>query len=302
MESLPAVVRKRVRALKKLQDKHREIDNEFEEEIRQLELKYHQKHTPLWQKRAAIIAGEVEPTEEEAGPEEESEVPKIEEIKEEEKLDESTKGIPDFWLTALQNNQYFEATITEKDADALKFLSDISFEYLPEEPWSFVLIFKFTLDNPFLESHVIKKTYHIKKEDDGESVCETIDATELLWKEGKNLLQDLTGGLADEGGSFFLFFTPPEIKGKKPAPEIVDKMNLDFMMAVELKDKIIPGAIRWWTGEALMDEDDDDDFGEDEEDDGEDEDYHSDEDEDWTPPAGGESGGQDAPAPECKQQ
>lgn len=81
-------------------------------------------------------------------------------------------------------------------------------------------------------------------------------------------------------------------------------MNVDFAMAVELKDKIIPGAIRWWTGEALLDEGEDA-FGEDEEGeegDDDEEDYHSDEDEDWTPPAGQSGTGQEAPAPECKQQ
>jgi len=81
-------------------------------------------------------------------------------------------------------------------------------------------------------------------------------------------------------------------------------MNVDFAMAVELKDRIIPSAIRWWTGEALMDEDDgfggdDDELGEDDDEDGEEE-YNSEEDEEWTPATG--EGGQDAPAPECKQQ
>jgi len=85
---------------------------------------------------------------------------------------------------------------------------------------------------------VMKKTYHIKKQDEGESICETVDSTELVWKEGKDLVKGCKGGLADEEGSFFCFFTPPDIKeGAKPSSKAVDKMNVDFAMAVELKDK-----------------------------------------------------------------
>lgn len=87
-----------------MQAKHAVIDNEFEEEVRQLEVKYYQRHLPLWQRvplplfyrlldrtswrffsfqRSAIIAGTEEPTEEEVGADdEEEEAPKIEEIKE----------------------------------------------------------------------------------------------------------------------------------------------------------------------------------------------------------------------------
>lgn len=39
-----------------------------------------------------------------------------------------------------------------------------------------MLVFTFASDNPFLSSTVMKKTYHIKKQDDGESICETIDS------------------------------------------------------------------------------------------------------------------------------
>ena len=115
----------------------------------------------------------------------------------------AAKGVPDFWLTALQNNHFFDAAITEKDIEVLRFLEDVSFDYVTDEPWvgsynvcgpflltntnpkppqSFVLTFRFAADNPFLESTVMKKTYHIKKQDDGETICETVDSYVLQWK------------------------------------------------------------------------------------------------------------------------
>ena len=62
MKSLPAPVRRRLKALKKLQMERVKVESKFYEEIHQLEAKYAAKFTPLDERRAHIISGDVEPT------------------------------------------------------------------------------------------------------------------------------------------------------------------------------------------------------------------------------------------------
>ena len=65
IESLPAPVRRRVAGLKGVQKEHSKLEAEFQEEVLQLEKKYFAKFTPLYQKRAKIVNGQEEPSEEE---------------------------------------------------------------------------------------------------------------------------------------------------------------------------------------------------------------------------------------------
>ena len=95
--------------------------------------------------------------------------------------------------------------------------------------------------------------------------------------------------------SFFDFFnpaTPPSDEDEEIDDEIEQKLELDYQLGEDIKEKLIPRAIDWFTGEALQFENDIGDFDEDEfededdEDDDEDErdedDEEEDEDEVWT--------------------
>ncbi|KAF3760215.1 hypothetical protein M406DRAFT_324727, partial [Cryphonectria parasitica EP155] len=75
IESLPTQVKKRVAGLKGIQKEHTKLEAEFQEEVLQLEKKYFAKFTPLYEKRAEIVNGKAEPTEQEiaAGEEEDEE-------------------------------------------------------------------------------------------------------------------------------------------------------------------------------------------------------------------------------------
>lgn len=85
--------------------------------------------------------------------------------------------------------------------------------------------------------------------------------------------------------SFFDFFnpaTPPTDEDEDIDEEIEQKLELDYQLGEDIKEKLIPRAIDWFTGEALRFEDmgefdDDEDEFEDEDDEDEDE---RDEDED----------------------
>lgn len=82
--------------------------------------------------------------------------------------------------------------------------------------------------------------------------------------------------------SFFNFFSPPQAPSDKAAADdedavgdIEDRLELDYQLGEDIKEKLIPRAIDWFTGEALAFESDSDEEGldpEDFDDDDEDED------------------------------
>ena len=85
--------------------------------------------------------------------------------------------------------------------------------------------------------------------------------------------------------SFFDFFnpaSPPSDEDEEVDDDIEAKLELDYQLGEDIKEKLIPRAIDWFTGEALQFEQGfDDDFDEDEfedEDDEDDEDLDRDED------------------------
>lgn len=65
IDTLPRNVQRRIQALKKLQFQYNEVEAEFMKEISRLEQQYQDKFHPIYHKRSAIIAGKVEPTDEE---------------------------------------------------------------------------------------------------------------------------------------------------------------------------------------------------------------------------------------------
>ncbi|KAF9945968.1 hypothetical protein BGZ72_000800, partial [Mortierella alpina] len=63
VQTLAPDVRRRVKGLKSLQNKHAVLEAEFQNEILALEKKYLALYTPLYEKRAEYISGKSEPTE-----------------------------------------------------------------------------------------------------------------------------------------------------------------------------------------------------------------------------------------------
>lgn len=194
VESLPAPVKKRVAGLKGVQKEHSKLEAEFQEEVLQLEKRYFAKFTPLYEKRAKIVNGETEPSEEEivAGEEDEEEDEDEEEKaeqsaadKKDEKSAADVKGIPEFWLSAMKNSSLAE-TITDHDEAALKSLTDIRMEYL-DRP-GFRLIFEFA-ENEFFTNKTISKTYYYQEENGygGDFIYDHAEGDKIDWKQGKDL-------------------------------------------------------------------------------------------------------------------
>lgn len=187
VESLPAPVRKRVAGLKGIQKQHSELEAEFQKEVLELEKKYFKRFTPLYEKRAKIVNGVEEPTEEEvkAGDEDDN-VEAMEQDKGEEPAADDVKGIPEFWLSSMKQQISLAEMITDRDESALKHLSDIRMEYL-EKP-GFRLIFEF-VDNEFFTNKTITKTYFYQEESGygGDFIYDHAEGDKIDWKAGKDL-------------------------------------------------------------------------------------------------------------------
>ena len=87
--------------------------------------------------------------------------------------------------------------------------------------------------------------------------------------------------------SFFNFFSPPKPPTEEEADDasstIEERLELDYQLGEDIKEKLIPRAIDWFTGEALQYEQLDDDLEDgqfEDEDDEDDEDLSEDRDED----------------------
>ncbi|KAJ9197075.1 hypothetical protein DTO166G4_6810 [Paecilomyces variotii] len=303
IESLPTPVRRRVAGLKGIQKEHAKLEAQFQEEVLQLEKKYFTKFTPLYQRRATIVNGAAEPTEEEiaAGKvdeEEEEEETKAEEPKKEETAATSVAGIPEFWLSAMKNQISLAEMITDRDEEALKHLVDIRMEYL-DRP-GFRLIFEFS-ENEFFTNKTITKTYYYQEESGygGDFIYDHAEGDKIDWKADKDLTvrieskkqrnkstkQTRVVKITVPTESFFNFFSPPKPPTDDDdtvATDIEERLELDYQLGEDIKEKLIPRAIDWFTGEALQfeelgdeldqdefdgDEDDEDDEDEDDEDD-----------------------------------
>jgi len=192
IESLPASVRKRVAGLKGVQKEHAKLETQFQEEVLELEKKYHVKFMPLYEKRTKIVTGQLEPTKEEieageqSDEEDEEDGEAMDAEKPEETADDNTKGIPEFWLSAMKNQVSLAEMITDRDEEALKSLIDIRMEYL-EKP-GFKLIFDFA-PNDFFSNKSISKTYLYQEENGygGDFIYDHAEGDKIEWKPTKDL-------------------------------------------------------------------------------------------------------------------
>jgi len=294
VESLPAPVRRRVAGLKGVQKEHSKLEAEFQEEVLELEKKYFAKFVPLYQKRSEIISGATEPTAEEvkAGEEDEERDDAAEPTEKSEEVSD-VKGIPEFWLSAMKNQVSLAEMITDRDEAALKELTDVRMEYL-EQP-GFRLIFEFA-ENEYFTNRTITKTYFYQNESGygGDFIYDHAEGDKIEWKAGKDLTVRIESKKQRNKNtkqtrvvkktvpteSFFNFFSPPKAPtdddDDDAASDIEERLELDYQLGEDIKEKLIPRAIDWFTGEALQFEELDDD--EMEEGDFEDEDDEEDDD------------------------
>lgn len=219
---------------------------------------------------------------------------KVVEVKEEgeEKADSGApKGIPGFWYNALKNNEMVEEVIHQRDEEALKALCDITAKNFDDPQKGFTLTFHF-MPNDYFTNTELTKTYHLVEDD--EILIEKCEGCDIDWKPGQDLTvvikkkkQKHKGGKntrvvtkEEPCETFFNFFKPPQVPDDDDEEEDDDVLEereelveQDYEIGRTIKDRIIPRAVDWFTGEAMprlpmfdhpggdMGDDDDDDEG-----------------------------------------
>jgi len=347
---MPPQVKRRIKALKKLQLEATHIESKFYEEVHALECKYHKQYEPLYTKRANVICGLHEPTEEEVAgmsdDEKEDELcaeikakvkiedllpPKDQKAKEEAENNKNkdVQGIPEFWLTIFKNVALLSEMVEEHDEPILKHLIDIQVILLEKNPMGFVLEFHFS-PNEFFSNSVLTKEYEMKCTPDetdpfafeGPEIYKCKGCT-IDWYKGKNVtvktikkkqkhksrgsVRTVTRTVQND--SFFNFFNPP-LLSDDPEAELDDDtqtlLTSDFEIGHYIRERIVPRAVLYFTGEALEGEED---YEEDDSEE-EDEEEEEEEDEDYNPNAANNAAkkaiaaglqGQN-PQGDCKQQ
>ncbi|XP_057651805.1 nucleosome assembly protein 1-like 1-B [Diorhabda carinulata] len=318
---LPLSVKRRIKALKKLQLDTTNIEAKFFKEVHDLECKYHKLYQPFYEKRNTIVNGTYEPTDEESQwpSDDESDLPEA--IKEKIKLDDTKKeteatdekGIPDFWLTIFRNVTLLSDMVQPHDVPILKCLTDIK-TICKEDPMKFILEFHFSA-NEYFTNTVLTKEYEMKcapEEDDpfsfeGPEIFKCTGCT-INWNKGKNVtvktvkkkqkhksrgvIRTVTKTVQND--SFFNFFSPPTIpedtKEEDVDEDLRNLLTTDFEIGHYIRERIVPRAVLFFTGEVCEDEDE---FEEEEEEDDDEDDGDSDD---------KETGGKVNKDQNCKQQ
>lgn len=288
-------VSKHVECLRHLQSQHDELEAQFLEERKALEAKYHKLYQPLYTKRYEIVNGLQEVDGVMSA--------ELDSIKEDQATEE--KGVPEFWLTAMKTHEVLAEEIKGQDEGALKFIKDIKWSRL-QNPEGFELEFYFN-PCPYFKNSVLTKTYHIIDESD--PILSQAIGSEIEWYPEKCLTTKVvkrkqrmvskktkTTMIIKNCESFFTFFNPPQIPENEDDlddddnDELQDRLKQDYNLGIIIRDKIIPHAVSWFTGEAIEedeldgidydgnddDEDDEDEVEDKENDDGDEEDNESD--------------------------
>merc|ERR1711997_590659 len=289
VDVLPPEVEQRVNALKNILLSNVKHEVEYYKELHQLDLKYQKLYDESHARRKEICDGNYEPSGQECewvDPQQDL-TKKLGELNIDEKKS-VVKGIPDFWLKVFQNSNetVLHGTLEPVDEPILKHLEDMTLT-MPDTNTGFTLNFVFS-PNEYFSNSVLTKEYELRNDYDKEDPLD-YDGPEVIkakgcqtdWKPGKNPgIKIVTKKVKPKGkgkggpklvkkeekrDTFFDFFNPPDMPEKKETEEeteALELLNEDFDIGLNIKEKLIPKAVLYFTGEIgdlEMDDDDDDD-------------------------------------------
>lgn len=243
--------------LKQLDEERSVIFKDYTKELNELKAKYQKFYDPLYVKRSEVLQSGGSSSED--------------------STITGTPALPNFWLKAFKNHTQIRDMIEPQDEAVLGYLRDVSFKWEDDiAQSSFSLLFTFA-PNPYFEPLVLVKTYNVEPDDTDHTansdVLSSTQSTKIEWKEGKDVTKKTvtkkqknkrtkaTRKITEtvDCPSFFNFFRSHEI----PDEENLEKMNEDQLEELEIiveadyqagciiREKIIPLAVNWFTGEAI---------------------------------------------------
>jgi nucleosome assembly protein 1-like 1 len=295
LKQLPAAMQGRVKALKNLQLDTVKAETEYYSEVHLLDVKYQTKFDEINQRRSRVIGGVHEPTGAELEwpsdtEDEEDDDPEVVLSKKVETLTlhpdfpADGHGLPKFWLHTLKNanEESLMGLVEPHDEPVLAHLTDITVVLNPEDTAGFTLKFHFE-ENPFFTNQVLTKEYGLRAGPDPEVPLQ-YDGPEIVsckgclidWKDNMDVTKKIMKvktisakkGKGDSpvkaitkeynADSFFKFFSPPVVKENGDLEDEGDQATLavDFDVGFAIKEKIIPRAVLYFTGEIFGDDDD----------------------------------------------
>ncbi|BES97456.1 Nucleosome assembly protein [Nesidiocoris tenuis] len=275
LSPLPEKLKRRLQGLKRLQAQTALLEARFFQEVHKLECRYHEEYSKLHAKRDYIVRGAVEPTDDELYPGEPVRLIQGELAEKLAKDKFEGPGVPDFWPTIFKNVAVLNEIVYPCDEPILKHLIDVRCS-LTENPMGFQLAFHFT-PNEYFKNPILTKDYFMKCEPDKEDPF-SFEGPEIFkaagcaidWNPGKNVtvktvkkkqkhkLRGQTRVVTKEvkADSFFNFFSPPEFPDD-PNVELDDEtlnlLSADFELGHYMRERIVPHAVLYYTGELLDD-------------------------------------------------
>jgi len=215
-------LQKAIQNMDEIQNKLDELTEKASVEILVVEQKYNKLRKPHYQKRNEIIG-----------------------------------NIPAFWATVFSNHPQVSSIVTEKDEEALQFLTEMEVEEFEDIKSGYKVSFRFK-ENPFFSNELLVKEFHISDESADDAPASK--STEIKWKAGKSLVPkpDLKAGakrgkddMSTGAATFFSWFSDAVEDGICEIGE-------------SLKDDIWPNPLQYFLND--INDSVEDDYDEDEDD------------------------------------
>ncbi|KAH8407169.1 hypothetical protein KR222_009964, partial [Zaprionus bogoriensis] len=228
------------------------LDVKMQREIYDMEKQYEQKHNVIFDKRKKILEL-VSPTSTSSAVTESITFLILyfySEFKKQNHGDSTpNENVSNFWLKVLKAS--YTEFISKKDEKILSHLIDIRTEHFNEAVVKFVIEFTFE-KNEFFKNRVLSKTYILNCLPDEEDPL-AYDGAEIVKCEGCHIewKQPFNTDKTDQP-SFFDFFNPPNLPEDPEDPNFCDInaiLQNDFELGFYLKERVIPKAIIFFTGE-----------------------------------------------------
>ncbi|XP_055632958.1 nucleosome assembly protein 1-like 1 [Toxorhynchites rutilus septentrionalis] len=251
--TLPPNIRMKIDALNKVQLQLLCKEADFHKRVFSMESEFQQNLNEIYEKRRQIVDGSYVPTREdtEKGDQIEANL---------EGEGEQFKGIPEFWLGVFKMVPILQCMVQVSDEKALKHLIDVRSIVKDQPKTSFVLEFEFE-PNQFFENTTLTKEYLLECVPDPEKLYSfngfeitDTEGCEIKWKEGACL----TAGNETENNpmanSFFNFFNPKKLLEGADPLVYEHFMKADFEIGYYIKERVIPRAVNFFTGDFLNSE------------------------------------------------